>query len=448
MKRLFLVLSLITAATAVAQTSSTSCGQSTNPVLNAATGQAGWTLFSGPGVSVPKPAVVSNVTPGWGTLKGARWVSVDSNGGNLPGSYTYEFTFCVCRFPAAAWTLSYFADNGAEVWMNGTQIPAAAIAGPQGFTGTPGGITTPSSFGLVPGTNTLKIVVNNIDSVTGLDALLRVEGAVSGPCPPPCSGQLQTATGQPGWTLFSSPGVTVPKPAVLSNVTPGWSTLPNSKWVSVDSNGGYLPGPYTYEFTFCVCQLPGAAWTLSYFADNGAQVWMNGTLISAAGIAGPKGFTGTPGGIVNSTLGLVSGTNTLKIVVNNIDSVTGLDAVLRVIGATSGPCCPNLNFSYQSRANSSVVNASLALTDNGPGNATNVKVTSISCTAGFVYSPRNGLLTIPFVVPGAANLAANATTGFNAFFTRPGASLNAPFSCTIAWTDGNGCTGNQVVNIP
>lgn len=113
----------------------------------------------------------------------------------------------------------------------------------------------------------------------------------------------------------------------------------------------------------------------------------------------------------------------------------------------SGETCPSLSFSYQSRANSSVVNASLALTDKGPGKASNVQVTGMTCTSGFVYTPQNGLLKIPFVVPGAATMTQNAATGFNAFFTRAGAPLNVPFSCTVNWTEGGGCKGTQVVNI-
>ena len=277
--------------------------------------------------------------------------------------------------------------------------------------------------------------------------------------PGSCSPQsvLNVVTGQPGWMLVSSPGVTTPKPAVtVSKPTPGWSPLAGASWVSVDGSGGSQGGAYTYQFTFCLCLSPpqGASLTLSYFADNSATVRLNSTPIPAAAIAGPKGFTGKAGGVANYTgAGFVIGTNTLTIVVVNEADTTGLEAVLKVVGAVAGACppppaCPTLSFSYQSRANSSVVNASFSVTDKGPGSATNVTITGITCTNGFVYAPQNGLLKIPFVVPGAANLGLNLTSGFNVFLARPGASLNAPTACTLTYTDGNGCKGTQVVNVP
>jgi hypothetical protein len=144
----------------------------------------------------------------------------------------------------------------------------------------------------------------------------------------------------------------------------------------------------------------------------------------------------------------IDNTYAVEYLLNGESRVFIVDATGKVEHVPPAPTCPNLNFAFQSRANSSVVNASLALTDKGPGSASNVKVTSIACTSGFVYTPQNGLLKIPFVVPGAATMMKNATTGFNVFLTRPGGPLNAPFSCTINWTEGSSCKGIQVLNIP
>ena len=129
-------------------------------------------------------------------------------------------------------------------------------------------------------------------------------------------------------------------------------------------------------------------------------------------------------------------------------SVGGIEQVVPLSTQNTPAACPNLNLSYQSRANSSVVNASLALTNKGPTRAGDVKVTAIACNSGFVYSPQNGLLATPFAVPGASAMGPNATTGFNVFFTRPGGALNAGFSCTINWTERSGCQGTSVLNIP
>ena len=80
--------------------------------------------------------------------------------------------------------------------------------------------------------------------------------------PGSCSPQsvLNTATGQPGWMLVSSPGVTASKAAVVvPKPTPGWSPLSGASWVSVDGSGGSKGGAYTYQFTFCLCLSPHQA---------------------------------------------------------------------------------------------------------------------------------------------------------------------------------------------
>jgi hypothetical protein len=175
MMRLFLVLvlGLLTAASVAAQ-KTPEC-----PNLQSGTGQPGWMLVSGPGVTVPRVPV--NVAPysGWaGPIAGSSWVSVDANRGNTAGDYTYEYTFCVCREKGAALNLSFYADNGAKVYLNGTQI--YATAGPLNFK-VPVKVV-PTQTALFPGTNTLRIVVWNESIVTGLDALLKVTNARGGCC--------------------------------------------------------------------------------------------------------------------------------------------------------------------------------------------------------------------------------------------------------------------------
>jgi hypothetical protein len=97
---------------------------------------------------------------------------------------------------------------------------------------------------------------------------------------------------------------------------------------------------YTYEYTFCVCQATSPALSLTFYADNGADVYLNSTLIFstsgnsnfAGGVKGPPTLTPYTG------TALVVGTNTLRIVVRNETAQTGLDALLKVTGARSG-CC-------------------------------------------------------------------------------------------------------------
>jgi len=175
MTRLFLVLALglITAASVAAQTPQCSS-------LQTGTGQPGWMLVSGPGVTVPRVPV--NVTPysGWaGPITGSSWVSVDPNRGSDAGYYTYEYAFCVCSLKPAL-SVSFYADNGAKVFINSTQI--YATTGNHNFSGAPKGPPTYTGSALVPGTNTLRIVVWNEGSVTGLDAFVKIAGASAGCC--------------------------------------------------------------------------------------------------------------------------------------------------------------------------------------------------------------------------------------------------------------------------
>lgn len=151
--------------------------------LTVTTGQPGWTLVSGPGGGYPiTPAVVSAYS-GWATLSGASWISVDANRGSQRGAgdYVYEYHFCLCA-GAKGMNLSgsFLADNGATVYLNTTQV--AVTAGNKNFLSPPKVVSNPPSTAwILGGTNTIKIVVHNESSVTGLAASLTVR-ADNGTC--------------------------------------------------------------------------------------------------------------------------------------------------------------------------------------------------------------------------------------------------------------------------
>lgn len=113
--------------------------------------------------------------------------------------------------------------------------------------------------------------------------------------------------------------------------------------------------------------------------------------------------------------------------------------------------CPVLSFSLKNRTNGAKVNALFNVTNQGPGTASNMKVTGITCTGGYVYSPMPGLLALPFTIPTVPTLGAGSTvSGFNGFFSRPGGPISGGFSCTITSTNGpkGQCIGSKVVLIP
>jgi hypothetical protein len=148
--------------------------------LEAMTGKSGWRLISGPSVTAPMTPV--NVTPHsawaapWG---GTSWISVNAGrgAGTSPGDYTYEYVFCVCR-KGPALTLNFAADNGAKIYLNGTQIHATT--GSNNFSHP-----QPVSYNgpaFVQYTNSLRIVVNNEGGPTGLIANVVITGAKPSRC--------------------------------------------------------------------------------------------------------------------------------------------------------------------------------------------------------------------------------------------------------------------------
>lgn len=323
-----LVLCLMNASNVAAQTQE--CAD-----LSAATGQQGWMLVSGPGISTPKVPVTVGSYPGWQSppLLGSSWVSIDANQGSQAGAtgdYTYETSFCLCRDGKHALSLSFYADNGAKVFLNNTTL-LFATSGSYNFSGAPKVVNYSWVGG--PGINKVQIVVHNDSGPTGLNAVLKITGANTGNCCP----DLNTSTGQQGWVLTSSPGVTIPKTPVVVSPYAGWQnpTLAGSSWISIDANRGGLAGNYTYDFPFCLCGNGKHQVNLSFYADNGATVLLNGTQIFAT--SGINNFNGAPN-VVNYGWSGGPTQGTLRIIVSNQSSVTGLDAVLKITGASAGRC--------------------------------------------------------------------------------------------------------------
>jgi len=170
-----------------------------------------------------------------------------------------------------------------------------------------------------------------------LSVLVLAAAAVAVAQSPQCPEFCRASTGQPGWILVSGPGVSSPFPAVSVSPYNGWTVLPGSTWVSVDPYRGNAAGDYTYEFTFCLCQAAKQPrLNLSFYADNGAKVLLNSTLVFAT--SGNTNFSGSPRTVSYTGTGWVPGTNKVQVVVHNDSSVTGLDAILTITQATAGAC--------------------------------------------------------------------------------------------------------------
>jgi hypothetical protein len=147
------------------------------------TGQPGWVLVSGPGVSAPRPPTVVAPYNGWGTIPGASWISVDANRGSVAGDYVYEYEFCLCaQAKNPGFTINFLADNGASIYLNSSPALYNTV-GNYNFSLPIKTYTYTGGAGwVIPGTNKVRVVVHNVSSVTGLIATLNVH-AQSGLCP-------------------------------------------------------------------------------------------------------------------------------------------------------------------------------------------------------------------------------------------------------------------------
>ncbi len=123
---------------------------------------APWMVATGNGPAVPVSTNVSN--PGWSPLAPAGWVGPPALSGT---SYTYTLQIEIpkCTIGARVGLKGTFgADNSAILYLDNTQISATS-GGINGFQAPNFG-----SFStvLTPGPHTLKVVVSNPHSVTGL----------------------------------------------------------------------------------------------------------------------------------------------------------------------------------------------------------------------------------------------------------------------------------------
>ena len=123
-------------------------------------------------LTIPVDTYVAEPHPAWGLINGNRWIGPIPNSGSffpgLPsGNFTYEFIFCLKDTSNVILNLSLFADEWANVFLNGTETENLILTRPHpGWYGTP---TSGSYEGLlfVPGENTITVVVRNFASSWG-----------------------------------------------------------------------------------------------------------------------------------------------------------------------------------------------------------------------------------------------------------------------------------------
>jgi hypothetical protein len=129
------------------------------------------------------------------------------------------------------------------------------------------------------------------------------------------------------------------------------------------------------------------------------------------------------------------------------DVVVGPRAMTEVVIARPSPALTVAWLSCPEGA----ANLSMAVTNlSGITTATDVTVTAITgitaTGATFVYNP--GLLVVPFVIPGAAALKPNASSGFNLDLTTTSGSAAGPFSFVITVKGDNVPAFSTTIHVP
>jgi hypothetical protein len=210
--------------------------------------------------------------------------------------------------------------------------------------------------------------------------------------------------------LVTTFAATIDSSPVQITITPGTTGGTYNAAVGGTVNSAAVTGSFvggtitsTSPITFSFTSVPPG----STFSSGSLNFALAGTAFDAS---------------IGEGLGNVTGSITL----NNVGSgaISGAYAELIPLPA------PALTFSVQSQTTGNLL---MAVSNTGSVAATNVTITSISgitaSGATFVYVP--GLLNPPFVVPGAANLAPGATSGFNLTFQATSGSAGTPFSFVI-----------------
>src|SRR5580658_1866412 len=242
---------------------------------------------------------------------------------------------------------------------------------------------------------------------------------------------------------------------VFTNVPPGSYTI----WAELPVAPGQQPPAYSSQDTTITFALSSAGAT-----NAEARLDVSGTHVAndAIHVAGPltrKRFLAEDFSITATATitGVISGAGNKAVGTQDAPTPgspqTAGASTRAATKGTPSPVnppapCPDLSYTYQSRTNGSVVNVSLLLGNNGPGSPVSVTVTGVSCNNGFAYAPQYGRLTLPFAIPGAANLEQGKTIKLETFFKKDGSTQTDSFTCTLRYSEGKGCKGTGVVTIP
>jgi hypothetical protein len=163
------------------------------------------------------------------------------------------------------------------------------------------------------------------------------------------SSYVNPLAAEPTWELVTVPGssgIVLPStPWVIAPVSP-WSSFPNAKWISPFQNSIYGVNnpppdlPFGFRNCFCLCQQTTVHIKFDMLVDDGAEVYVDGTLIATA-MAGWQ-FLWPNRLIVDTFITLPAGNHCLRVDLRNMGGgLMGVAIEGTISGANllSSRCC-------------------------------------------------------------------------------------------------------------
>jgi hypothetical protein len=159
------------------------------------------------------------------------------------------------------------------------------------------------------------------------------------------TGNASIGANDPIWSLTGAPAGTAnfppARPAIVIGTYPGWSTVPNTQWITANTVCGQMTGctdgVYEYELCWEQCGELVDPMPFMALADNRAEVFLDNVFLIAV-----PGFNGVP---TSFSVNTGPGTHSLRVAVTNdllagFQTPTGLDLSGILTGQIQLVTCP------------------------------------------------------------------------------------------------------------
>ncbi len=226
-----------------------------------------------PNTNEPRPAyAIEKASSSWkDPMPKTQWITSYPEAANaITGDYSFVYTFCMSSVGASSFLyLDIRSDNKSDVYLNGNWIgntPTNASFG----NAVPVAISTNNLSFFVAGTNELKIVDHNSESVKGINVSGYVEGNLLAQVPHCCGNPNSFITGLK-WNDLNGDGIMQSSEPVMS----GWQIQLSNGQTAVTDNHGYYFFPSLEPGSYTVTEIQQPGWTLTHPGTGNYQITLN-----------------------------------------------------------------------------------------------------------------------------------------------------------------------------